>query len=167
MLLSGWTAWAQTGTLQDRSKRLLTDIASSSLICFSGNYADPANKSGLFPGDNAALTRRPTMPMPMSDLVNLARAQANQGGGAPNTASSYTIQYRATSVNTASGTNQTLTHNFGPNTGIDRIVAYEMNTRVSVDMPFDSGSITDTQVTIQPLATTTYTAIIVIGHKLQ
>lgn len=93
----------------------------------------------------------------------LALAQANQGG----TTTSYTIQYRATNVNTASGTSQTLTHNFGANTGIDRIVAYEVNTRVSVDMPFDTSSVTDTQVTIQPLVTTIYTAIIVTGHKLQ
>ncbi|MBD2757307.1 hypothetical protein [Spirosoma validum] len=96
----------------------------------------------------------------------LALAQNNQGSTGGQTVT-YMLQYRATNVSTSAGTGQTISHNFGANTGIDRIVAYEVNTRVSVDMPFDTNSVTDTGVTIQPLVSTTYTAIIVIGHKLQ
>lgn len=98
----------------------------------------------------------------------LALAQNNQNQGSTGgQMTNYILQYRATNVATTAGASQTLSHNFGANTGIDRIVAYEVNTRVSVDIPFDTSSITDTGVTIQPIATTTYTAIIVTGHKLQ
>lgn len=164
----------------------LTNVPASSLTCFLGNSADLTNKPILtslrgLANDadyqtgvqvrtsvrTAADTHSARL-LATSATANQALAQANAGGGTTSiTGSLYTIQYRATNVSTTSGSAQALTHNFGPNTGIDRIVAYEINTRVSVDMPFDTGSVTDTQVTIQPVSSTTYTAIIVIGHKLQ
>ena len=82
----------------------------------------------------------------------------------PNT--SLELQYWQNSVSTTSGSTLVLTHNFGANTVIDRIIGYENGSRVSVDVPFDVNSVTDTQVTLTPMATTTYTAVVVLGQKL-
>lgn len=90
-------------------------------------------------------------------------------GTTPNSSSSTSsldLQYRQNSVSTNSGASLVLTHNFGANTAIDRIVGYENGSRVSVDIPFDVNSVTDTQVTLTPTATTTYTSVIVMGQKL-
>lgn len=81
--------------------------------------------------------------------------------------SSFDLEYAQNGVSTVSGTNLVLTHNFGANTVIDRIVGYENGSRVSVDIPFDVNSVTDTQVTLTPTVTTTYTSVIVLGQKLQ
>ena len=77
------------------------------------------------------------------------------------------LQYAQNDVATTSGRSIILTHNFGANTAIDRIIGYENGSRVSVDIPFDVNSMTDTQVTITPTVTTTYTSLVVLGQKLQ
>lgn len=170
---------SSTGAYSD-----LTGKPTLSTVAGTGAYADLLSKPTLATvatsGVYSDLTGKPTIPAaqvnsdwtagsgltqilnkPSLSTVATSGAYADLSG-VPVT---YGIQYRQTGVTTTSGSNLVITHSFGANTGIDRIIGYETGTRVSVDLPFDTTSMTDTQITVQPVVSTTYT-ILVLGHKL-